>query len=288
MNFTDLQTFLSVAEESSISCAAKVLYVTQPAVTKRIQALEAKLQVQLFDRVGKRVLLTQAGHLLVPQAEKILATVRDAEQQLHNLSSNVSGTLHLATSHHIGLHRLEPVLRGFKERYPDVQMNILFEDSEVAHEMVRRGSIELAVVTLDPIGAAGLSYTPVWHDPLQFVNKAAQTTTLSMSELATQPCVLPGTATYTGRIVLQRFEAAGIVLLPAMSTNYLETIEMLVNVGLGWSVLPNSMIGKLCIMNVECSPMSRTLGCVTNPARSMSNAANAFVEVLESYRDTVM
>jgi DNA-binding transcriptional LysR family regulator len=285
VHFNDLRTFLAVAENASFSQAARLMHVTQPAVTKRIQALEQNLAVQLFDRVGKRVYLTQAGTVLVPQAQQMLAMLSDTEKRLRNLSEQITGILHLATSHHIGLHRLAPVLHAFTTAYPDVRLNISFEDSEVAHDMVRHGDIELAVVTLNPEGDAQLQYQEVWHDPLRFVSTNDEMNGHSMAELAREPCVLPGTGTYTGRIVLQRFAAEGIDLSPAMSTNYLETIGMLVSVGLGWSVLPQSMLGNLHVLEIDCPEMSRSLGCVTNPARAASNAAQAFIDIVHRFAD---
>ena len=101
--------------------------------------------------------------------------------------------------------------------------------------------------------------------------------------LAVQPCILPGQATYTGRIVMDRFARAGLTLKPTLSTNYLETIGMLVSVGLGWSVLPRSMIGDLSALEVNCEPISRSLGSVINGKRTLSNSASAFLTVLEDY-----
>ena len=285
MHFNDLRTFLAVAENASFSQAANQMHVTQPAVSKRIQALEQSLDVLLFDRVGKRVYLTEAGTVLVPQAQQMLAMLSDTEKRLRNLSEQITGTLNLATSHHIGLHRLAPVLHAFTATYPDVQLNISFEDSEVAHDMVRHGDIELAVVTLNPEGDKQLKYQTVWHDPLHFVSANDEITARNMNDLAEEPCVLPGTGTYTGRIVLQRFAAEGIVLSPGMSTNYLETIGMLVSVGLGWSVLPQSMLGDLHVLDIDCPEMSRTLGCVTNPARAVSNPAQAFISTVQRFAD---
>jgi DNA-binding transcriptional LysR family regulator len=98
--------------------------------------------------------------------------------------------------------------------------------------------------------------------------------------------VLPGLGTFTGRIVTDAFAAVGIELRPNLATNYLETIAMLVGIGLGWSVLPRSMIrAPLVELETTIPPLSRTLGCVTHPRRTLSNAARAFREVLESYGD---
>lgn len=289
MNSRDLETFLTVAESTSISQTALKLHLTQPAVTRRIQSLEQNLGTPLFDRVGKRLLLTQAGELLLPRARHILEQWAESERQIHNLTDEVTGSLNLATSHHIGLHHLGPVLRRYRETYPQVQLNIVFEDSEVAHELVRRGQIELAVATLDPSGNSDMHTTPVWLDPLEFVADAkllalsATHAQLQLTDLATIPAVLPGISTYTGRIVVQRFQEAGITLQPTMSTNYLETLGMLVQAGLGWSVLPRSMAESLDILPVDCAPMSRTLGLLSSPQRSISNAGLAFANVLKEF-----
>ena len=290
MHFNDLRTFIAVADCHSFSHAAQRLSITQPAVTKRIQALERRFAVNLFDRVGKRVLLTQAGQTLLPQAQRLLTVLTDAEKQLQNLSTEVGGTLRMATSHHIGLHRLAPVLQHFRVTHPQVQVNISFEDSEVAHELLRQGEIELAVVTLNPAGDNALLYQPIWHDPLVFVGTQTQQRNWTLEALAALPSILPGSNTFTGRIVMQRFADQGVILNPGMSTNYLETIGMLVSVGLGWSVLPRSMLSGLPALqelDVQCPSIARTLGCVTHPARTPSNAANAFLQAVSAYADVV-
>jgi len=291
INLNDLQAFLAVAECQSFSRAAGRLHLTQPAVSKRIQALEAAVQARLFDRVGKQIYLTDAGNTLLPRAEALLRQAIDTQRLLQELDDQVSGSLGLVTSHHVGLHRLAPVLRAFTRRYPDVQLDIRFEDSEEAHNLIRRAESEIAVVTLNPAGATGLTSMPLWHDPLCFTVAddhplAGAAGRLGFAELAGARPVLPGPGTYTGRIVMDAFATAGIELRPNLVTNYLETIAMLVGIGLGWSVLPRSMIrAPLVELATDVPPLSRTLGCVTHPRRTLSNAARAFREVLENYAD---
>jgi len=286
MQLVELRTFLAVAEKKSFSAAAQRLHITQPAISKRIQSLENHLGANLFDRIGKRVYLTEAGNLLIERAEAMLRLAKDTEKEIFNLNDTISGRLNLATSHHIGLHRLAPVLKEFSKRYPDVQLDIQFEDSEVAYQMVRSGQVDLAVVTLNPDRTdldADLIATAVWHDPLVFVSSVAKSNAASMRMLADQPCILPGLATYTGRIVMDRFAQAGLTLKPTLSTNYLETIGMLVSVGLGWSVLPQSMVGDLTALEVNCEPIYRTLGSIVNGKRTLTNSASAFLTVLGDY-----
>jgi len=286
----DLRAFLAVADCGSFSRAAERLHVSQPAVTKRVQALEQQLDRPLFDRVGRRIYLTAAGKLLRPRAEALLADLADTERELKNLSDAVAGRLPLATSHHVGLHRLAPALRAFTRRHPEAQLDIRFEDSEAAHELVRQGQTELAVVTLDPKGTPDLDCRPVWTDPLCFVIAAehplARAGRVPLPALIDEPVILPGENTFTGRIVLELFAAHGLTLTPALATNYLETIGMLVGAGLGWSVLPRSMLTpQIAALDTEAPALQRVLGTVTNPRRTLSNAALAFQSVLGEYAD---
>ncbi|MDA1076406.1 MAG: LysR family transcriptional regulator, partial [Proteobacteria bacterium] len=281
MNSNDLTTFLAVYETGSFSRAAERLHLTQPAISKRIDALERDLGNRLFDRVGKRVYLTGAGNLLEPRARALLSAMDDTRILLLNLNTSVDGRLQMTTSHHIGLHRLGPILKAYTRAFPDVELDINFEDSEAAHHMVAHAETELAVVTLDPAAGdhPGLDYLTLWHDPLCFVvasdHQLASKGTVLLEDLAGCPAVIPGTQTYTGRIILQTFRDRGLNLHSTMSTNYLETLGMLVEAGLGWSVLPSSMVtGSLKVLDTDAPEISRTLGCVTNPSRTLSNAAS--------------
>ena len=291
MDWNALRAFLAVAEHESFSIAARQLHLTQPAISKRVQSLEAELGVRLFDRVGKRVYLTDGGRLLRPRAEGILRELGDAQTLLKNLHGRVEGTLSLATSHHVGLHRLAPVLKEFSQRFPSVRLDIKFVDSEVAHDMVAVADAELAVVTLDPAARRALTSKRLWRDPLVFTvardhELAKRPGTLTLAELATEHAILPGLETFTGRIVMGLFADEGLTITTSMSTNYLETIAMLVGIGLGWSVLPAVLLSEqMTTLDVRAPALERHLGCVTNPNRTLSNAARAFADVLELHRD---
>jgi len=295
LDIEQLRAFLVVAEHSSFSHAASELAITQPAISKRIAALEENLDSRLFDRLGRQVRLTEAGELLRPQAEDILQRLEEARQSLSVEPNRVAGVLRLTTSHHIGLHRLAPVLRAFRARHDGVQLDIRFEDSEIGYQRVRQGTGELAVVTLDPQGQSDLESECLWDDPLRFItskalsstkrNTKAQTKTLR--QLARLPAILPGPGTYTGKLVNEMFARAGLRPLVAMQTNYLETIRMLVAAGYGWSALPETMLAKdlEVIGGAALNPPVRKLGLVTHPRHTPSAAANAFISVVREFAD---
>ena len=292
MDLATLNAFIAIAELGSFSEAAERLHLTQPAVSKRIASLELQLNVRLFDRLGREVSLTEAGRALLPRAYQILNVLDDTRRALTNLNGEISGRLTLATSHHIGLHRLPPLLRAFTRAHPQVALDIQFLDSEVAYEEVLHGRAELAVITLAPETREPVHAVAVWDDPLDFVaapeHPLARSHVISLADVARHPAVFPGGNTFTHHIVRRLFEAQELTPNIAMSTNYLETIKMMVSIGLAWSVLPRTMlddqVARLPLPGIQ---LSRQLGYISHTERTLSNAARAFMTLLDSQRDSL-
>lgn len=285
MDIAGLQAFVTIADSGSFSLAAGRLHLTQPAVSKRLAALEAELDTRLFDRLGRAVRLTEAGGVLLPRALRILTELDDTRRALRNLSGVVTGPLTLATSHHIGLHRLPPVLRIFSSRYPQVRLDMRFMDSELAGAAVLRGEVDLAVITLPPRLEPPLEVLPLWPDPLIAIaspaHPLAEPIAVTPERLSQYPAILPSEATFTRRIIEEGLARLGVTPLVAFSTNYLETIKMMVAVGLGWSILPRTMRdADLVELNVDGLRLERALGVVRHTGRTLSNAARAILDTL--------
>ncbi len=290
MDTQSLQAFLAVAESGSFSRAAEQLHLTQPAVSKRIAVLETQIDARLFDRIGRGISLTEAGRLLLPRARQILVMVDDSRRALGNLEGSVAGSLTLATSHHIGLHRLPPLLKAYTRTHPEVRLDLHFLDSEEAYQGVLDGSLEIAVVTLAPHPDPQLEVVPVWVDRLDFVcasdHPLAVRGRLALHELCEFDAVLPGPLTFTRGLIEARFAAAGLRLPVALSTNYLETLKMMTSIGLGWSLLPERLVaGELHALTIDHPPIHRPLGYIVHRSRTLSNAARAMLALLESARE---
>lgn len=287
MDTQHLKAFITVARLESFTEAAEQLHLTQPAISKRISALEQQLNCRLFDRIGRGIALTEAGEALLPKAEKILQDVSDTELALSNLSGNVGGTLKLATSHHIGLHHLPQLLKLYTRDYPEVTLDLDFMDSEKAYAAINRGEVELAIITLSEHQPVNMAAIPLWEDPLAFVVAAdhplAAVETPDLSQLSHLPAILPDTSTQTTQLVTQLFDNNHCGLMLSMTTNYLETIKMMVSIGLGWSALPETMVDdqlkKIVLPGIT---LTRDLGCIHHRERTLSNAARAFIQALQS------
>ncbi|MGR0279672.1 LysR family transcriptional regulator [Marinomonas dokdonensis] len=287
MDITELLTFIKVAESASFSDAANKLFITQPAASKRIAALESALGVKLFDRIGRQVQLTEAGLRLLPKAKKIAVDLQDIKRSMTLQMEGVSGELRISTSHHVGLRRLPKSLKRFQQDFPNAQLEIEFTQSEEAYQQILKGQAELAIITLSQAEHPMLESTAIWSDPLTCVVSAdhplANQANLSLTDLADYACVLPNKNTFTRQIAEQALGKHGLKPQVRMNTNNLETLAMLVSIGWGWSLLPSTLVDdKLVVLNIPDVNVERKLGIIHHKQRTLSRAAIAFMELLKS------
>lgn len=285
-----LEAFVAVVETGSFSAAAERSHLTQSAISKRIALLEEQLGCRLFDRISRTIYLTEAGQALRPRAERFLRELAETRQMIQDLSGNIAGNLRIAISHHIGLHRLPPVLKRFAVLNPDVTLEVDFMDSEVAYDGILHGRFEVAVITLAPEPHPRIHAELIWADPLEpmvaWEHPLATMPQVDIAALSHYPAVLPGQETYTGRMIKKLFDGEGYTLSAMMATNYLETIKMLVSVGLGWSILPTTMLDdSLRLLDCKGLGLSRELGFIHHRDKTLSNAAHAFILLLRGEAD---
>lgn len=284
MDIQSLEAFVTVADLGSFSLAAEKLHLTQPAISKRIAGLEDNLKTPVFDRVGRQITMTHAGRLLYDRAKTILLDIEDTYRAIGSLSSRVTGKLKIGTSHHVGLRRLPTVLKAFSQKYPDVKLDIRFLDSEKVCQSVLAGDIEFGISTLPNEPETPLEARIVWPDPLSICvsrnHPLASKGHVTLRDVAQYEAILPSKLTFTYRILKEAFQQEGQELRVALATNYLETIKMLVSVGLGWSALPKTMLDEnLVELPITELNIERNLGLVTHSKRQLSNAAKAFIQL---------
>lgn len=287
MDIANITAFVSVAETGSFSLAANKLYLTQPAISKRIISLEEALNTRLFDRIGKTIQLTESGRALLPYAYKILNEIHDASRALSNLETETKGKLTIATSHHIGLHRLPSILKTFTKSYPKVILDIKFLDSEKAYETILQGHAELAIVTLAPQTPSPLKAKLLWNDQLYFVcapdNPLAKLQDIDLPTLAKYPAIFPGIGTFTHDVIKNHFLQHNLTPNITMSTNYMETIKMLVSIGFVWGVLPETMIDQQIVkLNIKNITLNRQLGYLYHQERTLSKSTKKLMQLLDT------
>lgn len=280
-----IEAFVTVCDLGSSQAAAEQLNISQPAISKRMTTLETRLGHRLFDRIGRRLSLTEAGSAYLPHARELLAVLGDGRRTLENLGDTVAGRLRLGLSHHVGLHRMPPILQAFVSAYPAVEMDIMFADSEAACQAVANGERELAVITLPEPAHPVLQERHIWDDPMGIftapTHALAGNSPPDITALGAHAALLPPTDSTTYALIEKAFAKHDINLAPRMTSHYLDTLRMLAGVGTGWTVLPLAMRNHgLQRLHFDGLYIKRRLGAVRHPRRSLSNAARALLQLL--------
>ncbi|WP_375169980.1 LysR family transcriptional regulator [Marinobacter sp.] len=290
MDSNALRAFLTIVDQGSFSEAAELLHLTQPAISKRLAALEHQLDVTLIDRSHRQIRLTDAGSRLLPHARRILDEIHNARVSLSPDTDTLAGELQIIASHHIGLHHLPDWLRRFSSQHPEVRLNLQFMESDAAYAQMRKRSAELAFVTLSDSMEGHFVVHEQWPDPMAFAAGPDHALTrrgrVTLADLAEYPALLPDTGTATYRTVSRLFLEANLPLQQQFPTNYLETIKMMTSVGLGWSVLPVRMLDR-SIRPLELNHrVTRVLGAVGLAGRQLSPAAKALLAIVHEQETT--
>ena len=282
MDINALQAFIEVARKESFSLASETLFITQPAISKRIAGLEEDLGTKLFNRISRKVTLTDAGKKLLPKAKLLVDELNDMRRYATSLSDEIKGELLIGTSHHVSMHRLPPILKEYRQQYSDVHLDITFGESDVMCKLVERGDIELAIVTLPKTLPDSLEKQVLWVDSLHLVvgpdHPLLKQATVSLEQLADFPCVLPAETTETYQVIHRELERRDLKLNVQMTNNNLDTLKMLVGAGFGWTLIPHTLIDdsvhEIELVGIACF-FQRELGMVIHRKRSLSNAAKA-------------
>ena len=242
-----LNAFATLAKTGSFTKAAKELYLSQSAVSHSMKALEQDVGCRLLDRVGKTVLLTQAGEQLLQHAEKILREMVSARQALHHLSKWGQGRLRIGASATACQHILPAVLGEFKKKYPDCALTIEPNDTADNVELLRGNKIDLAI-GLEPNQEDAVDFHPMFQDELHFLvsplHPWAVEGRVLREEIPKQKFILYNKASYTFRLVADYFRDEKMVLNTCIELGSMEAIKELVKLNLGVGILAPWIAGK--------------------------------------------
>jgi DNA-binding transcriptional LysR family regulator len=168
MTLEQLRIFVAVAEHEHVTQAARNLNLTQSATSAAIAALEGRYATKLFDRIGRRIALTEAGRLFLIEARAVLQRARAAETVLADLAGLRQGALSLAASQTVGHYWLPRVIHRYQSRYPGIALSLSLGNTETVAEMVHDGAADLGFIEGeidDPV----LTVRPVAEDRLMLV-----------------------------------------------------------------------------------------------------------------------
>lgn len=213
MNIKQLEAFALVAELGSFTRAAKIMFMTQPAVSFQIKALEEQLGLQLLERAEKSVFLTDAGKLVYAEAKKIIAGYRNILEHVAQLQGLTKGTLLLGASTIPGEYLLPQFLGEFKQKHPEIELVLEIGSTHRIIDMVLAREVHLAVVgavTPHP----SLEYQPIFNDEVVVIvagnHPLAGRESVSIAELTTESLIFREKGSGTRAVLEERFRQAGI------------------------------------------------------------------------------
>ncbi len=294
-----LRILKAIAQEGSFKRAADSLYVSQPAVSLQVQNLERQLDVPLFDRGGRRAQLTEAGHLLLTYGEKILSLCQETCRAIEDLQNLQGGTLIVGASQTTGTYLLPRMIGLFRQKYPDVAVQLHVHSTRRTAWSVVNGQVDLAIIggEIPAELAESLEIIPYAEDELALVlpvfHPLAKLENIQKEDLyKLQFIALDSQSTIRKVIdqVLARCDIDTRRLKIEMELNSIEAIKNAVQAGLGAAFVSTSAIAKELQMGVLYSApingvvVQRNLWLIYNPNRYRSKAAEAFSqEVLPQF-----
>jgi DNA-binding transcriptional LysR family regulator len=291
MDLARLRVFQAVADEGSFSRAARVLFLSQPAVTQHIRALEAELGVPLFDRLGRRTTLTPAGESLAHYVPQVLGLVRVAEAAARQAGGEASRTLRLGVSETLATYVLPPLLGELQRRLPETELRLTVGDSATLLGAVLNYDIELAF-WLREAGHPQLTQTEVTTEPLVWLlppnDPLGTAASLSPSAFRRRRLLLRKRNSAARRVVQQLLERHDAFPPDVLEMDNLEAIKRAVEVGFGVSIAPWSAVqremhaGTLRIVPVDAPDAEITSSWACYAGRRLSTPARTFVDLLDS------
>ena len=294
MDYDQLASFLEVAKLQSFSRAAEKIYRTQPAISAQVRLLEQECGEKLFDRSGKKVLLTPAGEILQRYAQRIIDLHKEALQAIAELNQTARGKLHMGANEATCLYVLPKTFARFRELYPLVQISIYRNFSHKILQKVQEGAIELGIVTL-PQSANNMEVIPLFRDEIQVIvpvnHPLARNRSTTVEEMTNFPLILPKTG-HT-RVVLDRLlRDYREHLQVSMELASVETIKKFVGAGLGISVISRTYAqsevaaGLVKLIPLEGLKLYRELGLIYRRDRYLSLPAKVFIETVRESTKT--
>jgi len=298
MDLHRLEVFCKVYETKSFSRGGKACLLSQPTVSEHIRYLEAFLDVQLFDRLGRQVVPTRAGEILYDYARRMLNLRREAIRTLELYRGKMSGELELGGSTIPGQYILPSLIGRFKRSFADIRIKLVIADTMNITNMVLEGSLELGIVGAR-IKNSKLEYERLFDDQLVLAtspnHRWAERSSITLDELADAPFIMREQGSGTRMMMLGILEQAGFdpqKLKVVAEMGSTDAIRQAIKAEVGVSILSRRAIAdelhfhQVLEIPIKDLSFSRHFYLVTHKNRSRSPLGEAFVDFLAENRDS--
>ncbi|MDO9435373.1 LysR family transcriptional regulator [Hydrogenophaga sp.] len=294
-----LRYFVAVAQQRSYTLAAAHLRMTQPAITRQIQAIERDHGVRLFRRDGRHVVVSEAGAVLLEQAQEILGRLDATSSLMKQAALAPTGRLTIGAPPATGERLLPLIIRRYREKYPQVFIHVISGYTGDLAEMLADGRLDMALVLgtpshgdleLRPLVDLGLGLVAPAHARL-LPKRAVESGAIALMETAQLPLIFPSKAQTLRTVVEQAFSAAGVKPNIILESDSLPLSKALVTAGVGYMFLGRSGVqreledGRLQYLRLASPQLKWRLSIATRKVKSKTLAVRMMaLEIAEVVR----
>lgn len=244
MELRDIQTFLYIAETGKMNIAAQIMHYSQPTLTARINKLEDELGVKLFKRTPRSTTLTKYGKSLYPYAAEINRLVENATREIDTLKNENKQKLSIAASFFASCYELPGIVMKFKQKYPQVYLDIRTMKGRDVVKQVETGEVALGICRRHTTGS-DMNQVLICHEPIQLcvlpTDPLLCQKEIFINDLTKLP-MLGNSIDGYWKVVEECFEDAGLEMNVTMTLDNVETIKQFILRGNGISFLPLSAV----------------------------------------------
>lgn len=297
MTFHQLRVFLAVARHTSYSRAAEELFLTQPAVSTQVRELERALDATFFERVGRTIVLTEAGKELLAYAERICTLIDEASLAMEELGDLKRGRIAIAAVSTAGAYVLPSLLGAFQTRHPGISINLEVTNRAVVRDRLLRNEVDLVVMGRPPEEVPHIA-EPFLSDELVVVaapsHPLARATRIPVQRLAREVFIAREVGSGTRLNADEFFRAQGVKLRVGLELGDNSAVKEAVAAGLGIALLSRHVLRmelqlkRLAVLDVAGLPLRRQWFVVHREDKHLSRAAIAFKAFLLTSAEAVL
>ncbi len=293
MNTRDLKIFLAVATRLNYTRAGEDVSLSQSGVSVRVRELEREIGVKLFEQLGKKIALTEAGRMLEPYARRVVAAVDDARQAVEEFRGLERGRLRIGASTTPGMYIIPRIIAEFKRRYPQIEISLGIKDTRGVEEAVLRNEYDFGFVGSHFTGGDNVEVTAWCIDELLLIaapeHALAQRRTINLRDIEKEPFIFRERGSATQAVIESSLSDAGVQLEAVIELGNPEAIKQAVRSGLGVAFISKFAVETelrakaLVAMKVKNLKIIRELKIIHRKDKHLDRAAVAFVELAKQH-----
>lgn len=287
MNFRKLKIFYETATELNMTKVAKKLYISQPSISQAIHEIEEELDVKLFDRIGKKLFLTQEGEVYLSYVRRILNLYEEGLKTVSDMSKNEKGKIKIGASTTIGIYILPDIIKGFLQEHKGIEVSLSVANTEKIEKMILENEIDFAYIE------GRCSYKEIikeemWEDELIFICSLSHSwnrkENLEDGDIAKEKLIMREGGSGTREVVESFFENNNIEYNVFMELGNTEAIKKSVEANLGVSCLSKRSViekienGSLSGLRIKDKKIKRMLSLIYHKDKFLSNNIKMFVD----------